>query len=63
LNKIFYGDWQYDVFHRRVTQYQDEFGDVIIERGAGPQASFRDDMDAALFATGRQDHIKVIKKI
>ena len=63
LNKIFYGDWQYDVVHGRVTQYQDEFGDIIIEPGAGPQASFWDDMDAALFTTGRQDHINVIKKI
>jgi hypothetical protein len=35
---IFYGDWQYDTVHGRVTLYQDEFGD-----DAGHQSSFIDD--------------------
>jgi hypothetical protein len=37
---LFYGDWQYDLVHLRVTQYKDEFGDIMSEPGAGPQASF-----------------------
>ncbi|OSS52341.1 hypothetical protein B5807_02807 [Epicoccum nigrum] len=44
---IFYGDWQYDTVHGRVTHYQDEFGDVIMEPDAGPQASFMDDFRIA----------------
>lgn len=44
---IFYGDWQYDTVHGRVTQYQDEFGDVITEPNAGPQSSFMDDFRCA----------------
>ena len=49
---IFYGDWQYDTLHGRVTQYQDEFGDLITEAGAGPQASFIDDLKAAKLDSG-----------
>jgi hypothetical protein len=45
---IFYGDWEYDIKHFRVTQYIDEFGDVVSEDDAGPQASFKDDVEAAV---------------
>jgi hypothetical protein len=51
---IFYGDWQYDTTHLRITQYRDEFGDVISEPHAGPQASFFDDLKAALDASGTE---------
>lgn len=46
--QIFYGDWQYDTLHKRITQYRDEFGDLISEPQAGPQASFIDDLRAAV---------------
>jgi hypothetical protein len=49
---IFYGDWQYDTVHGRVTQYQDEFGDVITEPDAGPQSSFIDDFRSAKVDSG-----------
>ena len=49
---IFYGDWQYDNLLGRVTQYRDEFGDLITEAGAGPQASFIDDLKAAKLDSG-----------
>ena len=52
--QIFYGDWQYDTTHRRITQYRDEFGDLISEPGAGPQASFTDDLKAAVGASGTE---------
>ncbi|KAF9693400.1 hypothetical protein EKO04_008724 [Ascochyta lentis] len=51
---IFYGDWQYDVTHRRITHYRDEFGDLICEPDAGPQASFVDDLKAAVTASGTE---------
>jgi hypothetical protein len=54
---IFYGDWQYDTVHRRITQYKDEFGDLISEPDAGPQASFFDDLKAALSASGTDAHV------
>jgi hypothetical protein len=53
LKPIFYGDWQYDILHHRVTHYKDEFGDDIIEPNAGPQAKFNDDVDAAILASGK----------
>lgn len=46
--QIFYGDWQYDTLHGRITQYCDEFGDLICEPGSGPQASFVNDLMAAV---------------
>jgi len=46
--QIFYGDWIYDTVHRRITHYRDEFGDLINEPNAGPQASFVDDLKAAI---------------
>lgn len=52
VRQIFYGDWQYDTMHRRVTHYKDEFGDLISEPNAGPQASFVDDLKAAVSASG-----------
>lgn len=45
--QIFYGDWTYDTIHRRITQYRDEFGDLISEPNHGPQASFVDDLKAS----------------
>ncbi|KAF1912897.1 hypothetical protein BDU57DRAFT_521494 [Ampelomyces quisqualis] len=53
IKPIFYGDWQYDTLHHRVTHYRDEFGDDIIEPNAGPQAKFIDDVDAAILASGK----------
>ncbi|KAJ4350658.1 hypothetical protein N0V95_004563 [Ascochyta clinopodiicola] len=52
--KILYGDWQYDVTHRCITHYRDEYGDLICEPDAGPQASFVDDLKAAMSASGTQ---------
>ncbi|KAL5113874.1 hypothetical protein ACEQ8H_008254 [Pleosporales sp. CAS-2024a] len=51
---IYYGDWKYDTVKLRVTQYKDEFGEDIIEPGSGPQASFLEDLTAAIVACGRQ---------
>lgn len=51
-NDIFYGDWQYDTVLNRVTVYKDEFGDEIAEPGAGPQASFIDDLKGAVETSG-----------
>ncbi|KAH7385471.1 hypothetical protein DE146DRAFT_208282 [Phaeosphaeria sp. MPI-PUGE-AT-0046c] len=53
IKSIYYGDWQYDTVHLRVTHYTDEFGDSIIEDNAGPQASFDDDVKAAIASTGQ----------
>jgi len=54
---IFYGDWQYDTVHGRVTHYTDEItGEAMVEPNAGPQASFINDLSAAVAAvaaTGR----------
>lgn len=52
--QIFYGDWQYDTTHLRVTQYMDEFCDLISEPDAGPQASFVDDLKAAMSTSGSE---------
>ncbi|KAF2621883.1 hypothetical protein BU25DRAFT_415732 [Macroventuria anomochaeta] len=52
--QIFYGDWQYDILHRRITHYRDEYGDLISEPDAGPQASFVDDLKAAMSASGTE---------
>lgn len=55
---IFYGDWQYDTVHGRVTHYTDEYtGEAIVEPNAGPQASFIDDLNAAINASGRANVI------
>lgn len=50
--QIFYGDWMYDTVHRRITHYRDEFGDLINEPNAGPQASFVDDLKASISKSG-----------
>lgn len=50
--EVFYGDWQYDALHRRKTMYWDEYGELIMEPDAGPQASFKDDLKAAVSASG-----------
>lgn len=53
LKPLYYGGWQYDTVHLRETHYTDEFGDFIIEDNAGPQAGFKDDVEAAIASTGR----------
>lgn len=53
LNPIYYGDWKYDTVHHRTTEYVDEYGEVVTEPGAGPQASFFDDLRAAIVTVGR----------
>ncbi|KAF2820986.1 hypothetical protein CC86DRAFT_459210 [Ophiobolus disseminans] len=59
LNDIFYGEYQYDTVHERVTEYIDEFGDTITEPGAGPQYTFVEDLMTAILFTGRLDKIKI----
>jgi hypothetical protein len=54
---ILYSDWQYDTKHRRITHYKDEFGDLISEPDAGPQASFVDDLKAAVNASGTKARV------
>jgi hypothetical protein len=49
---IFYGDWKYDTKRLRVTEYTDEFGETITEPNAGPQASFKDDIEHAVRVYG-----------
>jgi hypothetical protein len=56
-NSMFYGDWQYDLKHFRVTMYEDEFGDIVAEPGAGPQASFADDVYGAVYTSGTRANI------
>lgn len=60
-NKIFYGDWQYDTLAHRVTVYEDEFGMQVVEPGAGPQATFIDDLLAAKIASGTTATVKFVK--
>lgn len=55
--RIFYGDWQYDTKHHRITHYTDEFGDIVSEPDAGPQASFHDDLKAAMSASATKAQI------
>jgi hypothetical protein len=50
--EVYYGDWQYDTVHHRVSIYTDEYGEDVVEPGAGPQASFIDDFNAALTTSG-----------
>jgi hypothetical protein len=54
---IHYGDWQYDTHYHRETVHKDEFGDTYTEPFAGPQASFKEDMLAAVNSTGRKIRI------
>lgn len=55
--RIFYGDWMYDTLHRRITHYRDEFGDLISEPNCGPQASFVDDLKAAMSRSGTEARV------
>jgi hypothetical protein len=48
LKNIFYGDWQYDTVHLRVTKLVDDFTDAVEEPCAGPQAGFKEDFAAAI---------------
>jgi hypothetical protein len=48
FSQLFYGDWVYDEYHGGITVYEDEYGEVVEEPGCGPQASFQEDMAAAL---------------
>ncbi|KAF1835894.1 hypothetical protein BDW02DRAFT_494864 [Decorospora gaudefroyi] len=51
-NDVYYGEWQYDDLHKRVTEYTDEYGELITEDGAGPQVFFIDDVILAMEAAG-----------
>lgn len=57
INHIYYGDWQYDTVHFRVTHYKNAFGEDVVDPGAGPQAGFVDDLMAAVASTGRRIEI------
>lgn len=57
-NKIYYRDWQYDTIAKRVTIHEDEFGDVVVEPGAGPQATFIDDLVSAVTTSGTTARIQ-----
>lgn len=52
VNEIFYGGWLYDEKHLRVTRHVNEFGEQVEEEGAGPQASFSEDLKAAIATSG-----------
>ncbi|KAI5381178.1 hypothetical protein J4E82_000378 [Alternaria postmessia] len=52
INKVYYGDWQYDTVHKRTTMYTDEYGEYIEEANAGPQAGFKEDVLAAMEMSG-----------
>ena len=60
FKKIFYGDWQYDIVQFRVTIHKDEFGDEVAEDGAGPQATFKDDMMAAVVNSGTAAKVDIV---
>ncbi|KAL6704040.1 hypothetical protein ACN47E_008804 [Coniothyrium glycines] len=61
-NDIFYGGWKYDTVHHRVTQYVDEYGEKITEAGAGPQATFRTDLNAAVYFAGLTHQVEIIEE-
>lgn len=58
--KIFYDDWQYDTVHGRVTQYRDEYGEIICEPSTGPQATFIDDLRAAMYDSDTDAKVKFL---
>jgi hypothetical protein len=47
-NDIWYGTWQYDTKHFRITVWVDEFGETVGEDDVGPQATFIHDVIAAM---------------
>jgi len=57
VNDIYYGNWKYDETHLRVTCHIDEFGDEYLEPGAGPQATFSEDLQAAVATSGTNAEI------
>ncbi|KAL1795549.1 hypothetical protein ACET3X_005773 [Alternaria dauci] len=57
INEVYYGDWQYDILHKRVTMYTDEYGEYIEENNAGPQAGFIEDVFAAMQLSGTMARI------
>lgn len=52
VNRVFYGEWQYDMVYQCVTTLIDEYGDEYIWEGAGPQADCRADATAAVKRAG-----------
>ncbi|KAH8723677.1 hypothetical protein GQ44DRAFT_619862, partial [Phaeosphaeriaceae sp. PMI808] len=55
-----YGWWQYDTLHLRCTFRRNVFGMTVLEPGAGPQARFEDDVNAAIAFTGKKiKHIEM----
>ncbi|KAJ4364563.1 hypothetical protein N0V83_009159 [Neocucurbitaria cava] len=49
---VYYGGWQYDTTHLRVTAVFDEYtGGWVAPPGAGPQAGFKEDLEAARAAS------------
>ncbi|USP75553.1 uncharacterized protein yc1106_02827 [Curvularia clavata] len=57
---VFYGDWQYDTLHRRVTTWVDEYGEQIIPDESGPQVGFSQDIAAALGYTCREVIVEIV---
>ncbi|EUC42392.1 hypothetical protein COCMIDRAFT_39561 [Bipolaris oryzae ATCC 44560] len=51
VNRVFYGEWQYDMVYQCITTLIDEYGDEYIWDGAGPQADCRADALAAVKRT------------
>ncbi|KAH7562795.1 hypothetical protein BM1_02315 [Bipolaris maydis] len=48
VNRVLYGEWQYDMLYQCITTLIDEYGDEYIWEGAGPQADCRTDAIAAV---------------
>jgi hypothetical protein len=53
---VFYGNWKYDPQKGRVTEIEDEFGDIVLEDGCNSddQATFRDDLAVVVAACNCQ---------
>jgi hypothetical protein len=48
VNRVFYGEWQYDMVYQCITTLIDEYGDEYIWDGAGPQANCKTDAMVAV---------------
>jgi hypothetical protein len=55
--EAFYGRWRYDLQAQGVTEFEDEFGDVVAMPGGGDQVTFRDDLVAVVEAANFEGQI------
>lgn len=63
VNRVLYGEWQYDMVYQCITTLIDEYGDEYIWEGAGPQANCRTDATAALKRAGSKAVVVKTKRV